>query len=73
VSPIKKTPVRLGSWQVWKIPSQGRHLSSVRAMLAWAVAEFSDATLTDLGTLLSRDVSTLSSAVRRLKVRALQD
>jgi len=42
-------------------------------MLAWAVAEFSDATLTDLGTLLSRDVSTLSSAVRRLKVRALQD
>jgi len=56
-----------------KSPSQSRHHSSLRAMLAWAVAEFSDATLTELGTLLSRDVSTLSSAVRRLKVRALQD
>lgn len=51
--------------------SQNRQLSRVRALAAWAVTEFSSSSLTELGVLLSRDVSTLSSARRRLQVQAL--
>jgi hypothetical protein len=36
------------------------------------VVEFSSSTLTELSDLLSRDVSTLSSALRRLRVQALE-
>jgi hypothetical protein len=35
------------------------------------VVEFSSSTLTELSDLLSRDVSTLSSALRRLRMQAL--
>ena len=50
-----------------KKPGQGRNRSRVRAFAAWAVSEYSSATLTELGALLARDVSTLSSAARRLE------
>jgi REP element-mobilizing transposase RayT len=51
--------------------SQNRQLSRIRALTSWAVVEFSSSTLTELSDLLSRDVSTLSSALRRLRVQAL--
>lgn len=50
-----------------KTPGQGRQMGRIRAYLSWAVLELSDATLTELGRWLNRDVSSLSSAVRRLK------
>ncbi len=50
-----------------KASDQERKLSRIRAFVAWAVVETSSSTLTELGVLLSRDVSTLSSAVRRLE------
>lgn len=52
---------------------QGVYISEVRAFLAWAVIEQSDATLAELSQWLGKDVSTLSSAVRRLKNRAEND
>ncbi len=52
---------------------QGRKISEARAMAAWAVRELSDATLTDLGDALGRDVTSLSSAARRLTTRTLAD
>jgi chromosomal replication initiation ATPase DnaA len=51
--------------------SQNRQLSRIRALTSWAVVEFSSSTLTELSDLLSRDVSTLSSALRRLRMQAL--
>lgn len=58
-----------------KASGQERQLSRIRAFAAWAVVEYSSSTLTALGVLLSRDVSTLSSAARRLdeKVRKSDD
>ncbi|NCP78393.1 MAG: transposase [Desulfuromonadales bacterium] len=44
--------------------------SRVRAFVAWAILEKSSASLTELGKWLNRDVSTLSSSVRRLKEQA---
>lgn len=52
---------------------QGRTISEARAMAAWAVRELSDATLTDLGSTFGRDLTSLSSAVRRLTTRARTD
>lgn len=52
---------------------QGGRISEARAMAAWAVQELSDGTLTELGRLLGRDVTSLSSAVRRLRERSRRD
>ena len=49
---------------------QGVRISEARAMAAWAVRELSAATLTELGKRIGRDVTSLSSAVRRLMTRA---
>jgi len=48
---------------------QNRHRSQIRAFAAWAVSGFSSSTLSALGALLARDVSSLSSAVHRLDQR----
>jgi len=56
-----------------RAPGQGRQLSQVRAFVAWAVVTYSSSTLTALGDLLSRDLSTLSSAVRRLDRQGSKD
>ena len=53
-----------------KSPGQNRRLCRIRAYLSWAVLELSHASLTDLGRWLNRDVSSLSSAVRRLQAKA---
>jgi hypothetical protein len=54
----------------WTAPGQGRRISEARALAAWAVLELSDATLAELGNIVRRDASTLSSSVRRLLLRA---
>ena len=55
--------------EMLKKVGQGRHRSRARAFAAWAVSEYSSGTLTELGVLLARDVSTLSSAARRLELQ----
>lgn len=54
-------------------PGQGLHISEIRALTAWGVLELSGSTLQELGQWLDRDVSSLSSAVRRLRERAAKD
>lgn len=54
-------------------PGQGVQISEIRALMAWAVLELSDATLQELSQWLGRDVSSLSSAVRRLRGKAEKD
>ena len=51
-------------------PGRKRRDSRVRAFLAWAVLEHSSASLTALALWLNRDVSTLSSGIRRLQEKA---
>lgn len=53
-----------------RLPGQHQKISQLRAFAAWAVLECSDTTLVELGSWLSRDVSTLSSAARRLREKA---
>lgn len=52
---------------------QGVRMSEARSMAAWAVLELSDATLTDLGGRIGRDVTSVSSSVRRFLQRAKMD
>jgi hypothetical protein len=53
-----------------QLVGRGHKESRVRAFVAWAILEKSSASLTGLGKWLNRDVSTLSSSVRRLKEQA---
>lgn len=48
-------------------------MAEARSMAAWAVREMSDATLTELGLTLGRDVTSLSSSIARLLTRAKND
>jgi hypothetical protein len=50
-----------------------RRLSEVRGIAAWLVLELGVCTLGELGKRTGRDVSTLSSAVRRLQIRSKTD
>ena len=50
-----------------------RHCSQARAFLGWLCLETSCLTLTALGARLRRDVSSLSSAIRRLHLAAKKD
>jgi putative transposase len=50
-----------------------RLLTEVRGMAAWLVVETGCGTLAELGRETGRDVSTLSSAARRLQLRARDD
>ncbi len=54
-------------------PGKNRLCSEARAYLAWLCLETGCETLTALGERLGRDVSSLSSAVRRLQLRAKKD
>ena len=56
-----------------RIPGKGRRLSEVRGMAAWLVLELGISTLTELGELTGRDVTTLSSAAKRLEIQARND
>jgi chromosomal replication initiation ATPase DnaA len=52
---------------------QGIRIARARSLAAWAVVKLSDATLTDLARRMGRDVTTMSSSVRRLLERAITD
>jgi putative transposase len=57
------------------LTAAGREARSfeVRALAAWAIIEYSSATLTELGRYCNRDQSTMSCAARRIeKLRALR-
>lgn len=54
-------------------PGKNRRCAEARAYLAWLFLATGCATLTALGEQLARDVSSLSSAVRRLQLKAKQD
>ena len=54
-------------------PGKNRLCAQARAYLAWLYLETGCATLTALGERLGRDVSSLSSAVRRLQIKAKKD
>ena len=54
-------------------PGKNRLCAEARAYLAWLYLETGCATLTALGEQFGRDVSSLSSAVRRLQLKAKKD
>jgi len=54
-------------------PGQGLRISEARALAAWGVRSFTSATLTELGKKLGRDVTSLSSAAKRLEARSKND
>lgn len=54
-------------------PGKNRLCAEARAYLAWLYLETGCATLTALGDRFGRDVSSLSSAVRRLQLKAKND
>lgn len=54
-------------------PSKGLRVSEARALAAWLVLNFCGGTLTELGRNVGRDVTTLSSAVKRLVSRSKKD
>jgi REP element-mobilizing transposase RayT len=54
-------------------PTKGLRVSEGRALVAWVVLNFCDGTLTELGRNVGRDVTTLSSAVKRLVSRSKKD
>ena len=55
------------------LPGKDHRLSEARGMAAWLVMELGVCTLAELGKVTGRDVSTLSSAAKRLQMRAKAD
>ena len=54
-------------------PGQGQRISEARALAAWGVFTLSSASLTELARKLGRDVTSLSSAIKRLVERSKRD
>ncbi|MDA3902951.1 MAG: transposase [Desulfuromusa sp.] len=77
VNPEKIVQIVLDRYKITEqelaAPGKNRHCSEARAYLAWLFLETGCDTLTALGERLGRDVSSLSSAVRRLQLKAKKD
>lgn len=54
-------------------PGQKRLAAEARGLAAWAVQEYSSATLTELAKRFGRDVSSMSAAIKRLEERRKRD
>ncbi len=54
-------------------PTQSRVAAEARAVVGWLASEFGSGTFAAVGEELGRDISTISSAVRRLSERASRD
>jgi chromosomal replication initiation ATPase DnaA len=52
---------------------RSRSATYARSLTAWAVAEFSDGTISDVGRLFGRDLSTLSACIKRVTDKARHD
>jgi len=57
----------------WLVSGRDHRLSRVRGMVAWLVMEYGIGTLGELSKRIERDVTTLSSAARRLQIRSQTD
>jgi len=55
------------------LSGRDRRTSEARGVVAWLILETGVCTLTELGKVTVRDVTTLSSAVRRLQIRMKKD
>jgi REP element-mobilizing transposase RayT len=56
-----------------KTAGRERRNSEARAVMAWLILELGVGTLSELGKLTRRDIATLSSGVKRLRSRAIND
>ena len=56
-----------------RAPNQSRLASEARAVVGWLASELGSASFVEVGRETARDVSTISSAVRRLSERARDD
>jgi len=52
---------------------RGRSATFARTLAAWAVAEFSDGTISEVGRIFGRDISTLSACIKRMTDKARHD
>ena len=52
---------------------RGRSITEVRTLAAWAVAEFSAGTISEVRRIFGRDISTLSACIKRMTARARDD
>jgi chromosomal replication initiation ATPase DnaA len=52
---------------------RGRAITKARTLAAWAVAEFSDGTISEVGRIFGRDISTLSACIKRMSDKARHD
>jgi chromosomal replication initiation ATPase DnaA len=57
----------------FSVLGKDRSLSEARGIAAWLVLELGVCTLVELGKRTGRDVSTLSSAAKRLQIRSKTD
>ena len=55
------------------LSGRGRKLSEARGVAAWLILELGVCTLGELGKVTGRDITTLSSAAKRLQIRAKKD
>ena len=59
--------------QDFGLSGRDRRISEARGVVAWLILESGVCTLAELGRITGRDISTLSSAVKRLQKRARKD
>ena len=52
---------------------RGRSVTEARTLIAWAVAEYSDGTISEVGRMYGRDVTTLSACIKRMTGKARRD
>lgn len=52
---------------------RGRAITEARTLAAWAVAEFSAGSISEVGRIFGRDVSTLSACIKRMTDKARHD
>jgi hypothetical protein len=52
---------------------RSRSITEARTLAAWAVMEFSDDTISEVGRIFGRDVSTLSAGIKRLAAKVRHD
>ena len=55
------------------LPGKDRALSRARGMAAWIVQDVPSLSLAELSCRMGRDISTLSSAIGRLRVKSVQE
>ncbi len=52
---------------------RGRSVTEARTLTAWAIAEFSDGTISEVGRIFGRDITTLSACIKRMTSKARHD